>query len=141
LGRSVTADEECRYRGAKLRAQPLDRRDAAIAVSQPVVGDDEIGPAGLRRKSCQRVMERVSGHQPAAPALQKAGHAVEYQRIVIDDDNELVERRIDDRSYRRGLSSLDARGDARNRDGKARTAALDRIQADRMAEQSAQALD
>src|SRR6516165_4613979 len=76
LRRGVAADKECRNRAAECLTQLRDRRNAGLAVRQPVIGNDEIGwLLAFERGRCG--LERVRGQDPATPAAQHPAHAVE----------------------------------------------------------------
>lgn len=139
----VAAHEKRRNRRRQRLAQPRNRFDASLAVAQVIIGDNHVGRLVVVCQYVENGPIGAAGHDAAPPTADQAAHALEYKRIVIDDDDEsLVEpgRIRSHRSPRLG-GGIGRGTNERHSDAEARALTKLRFQIDRMFEETAQPID
>jgi len=90
----VATDKEGRDLSAQRAAQLPNGLKTSPPIRQLVIRNDQIGRAIVIGKACKRRTVRLSGYDPASPALQQPAHAVEDAFIIVDDHDELAPCRV-----------------------------------------------
>ena len=96
----VAGDEQRRQRDAELVAHLMHDVDAAFAVGEAQIGDDEVG---IALDVAQRLQHAAASPPPTtsrAPRFEQRGHRVDGGRIVVDHGDERAAHRCGARARR-----------------------------------------
>src|ERR1700730_13332583 len=90
LRADVAAYEESGDGPRKRAAQPGNRFNPSLAIRQAEIRNNQIRRSPLVNKGSKGAAARITGYDTATPAAQQSASAIENQRVVIDDDDELA---------------------------------------------------